>query len=232
MLAQRLRPNADPSALGPACAGTAQARVTRRARSVARASILLLAVCGGEAVGSAWRRRFLVVRHPLAPVGGDPCGHWGKSGLMGVVLVGPGGAFGPVAIRCLFFQAGQREMRRAVRKHPAPSGALRPSAVSRLSRSSLSQEAPSTIRCIETALSPLDKLRAKVRKRPAPSGALRRESIHFLRGEVKRQEAPSTIRCIETLCRDPESTRSTGQEAPSTTGRGPWARHRPRGRSG
>ena len=59
------------------------------------------------------------------------------------------GAFGPVAIRGPFPQAGQRTTRRGVGKHPAPSGALRPP--------------------VADCVGELD----HVGKHPAPSGALR-----------------------------------------------------------
>ena len=85
------------------------------------------------------------------------------------------GAFGPVAIRGPFPQAGQRTTRRGVGKHPAPSGALRPRGTELILFLWALREAPSTIRCIET--------------RPVHNSRL---SV-----EVSR-EAPSTTRCIET----------------------------------
>ena len=100
--------------------------------------------------GPAWPRRLLVAWSPWRPVGGDPCENWAKSGLMSGVRPDHRGAFGPVAIRGPFPQAGQRTTRRGGR------------------------EAPSTIRCIETELSASLLFGLKsVGKHPAPSGALR-----------------------------------------------------------
>ena len=143
---------------------------------------------------------------------------------MSDVRPGPRGAFGPVAIRAPFPQAGQRTTRRGVGKHPAPSGALRhyrselsfldscrreaPSTIRCIETSSNSlsarrlfrREAPSTIRCIETVVAPLlAVICLRVGKHPAPPGALR---LPVLLANVDGRwgrEAPSTIRCIETL---------------------------------
>ena len=150
--------------------------------------------------GPAWPRRLLVARSPWRPVGGDPCENWAKSGLMSDVRPGPRGAFGPVAIRGPFPQAGQRTTRRGVGKHPAPSGALRPH--ERVADGSQGygpgREAPSTIRCIETPRRLRPSGGRGVGKHPAPSGALRLSIVAQKIMLMVSREAPSTIRCIET----------------------------------
>ena len=148
--------------------------------------------------GPAWPRRLLVARSPWRPVGGDPCENWAKSGLMSDVRPGPRGAFGPVAIRGPFPQAGQRTTRRGVGKHPAPSGALRQLFPHTGELVSASREAPSTIRCIETWCAPWRGAAPGSREAPSTIRCIETHSDRKLLFESSR-EAPSTIRCIETL---------------------------------
>ena len=111
-------------------------RRARASRFVARACALVSEE-HSTAPDPHGRVDILAARTPWRPVGGDPCETWANPGSMSGVRPGPRGAFGPVAIRGPFPQAGQRTTRRGVGKHPAPSGALRQPNFQLLRRSSI-----------------------------------------------------------------------------------------------
>ena len=104
----------------------------------------------------------------------------------------------------------------AVRKHPAPEGALRHLLSDPEAKELLCQKAPSTRRCIKTSVDSWFNSSTAVRKHPAPEGALRLQKANPSKAyfEVRKHPAPEGALRLHTL--QPVLHTAGGQKAPST----------------
>ena len=145
---------------------------------------------------------------------GDASSRNEKSGNLASCLLVGGVLFGHWRSGTTFSLVTGGAIRRAVRKHRAPKGALRRrQRATLLRRRATHQKAPSAKRCIMTRVHGTRHSRtALVRKHRAPNGALR-PSTRVVETEQHQSESPSAKRCIKTCRRRPARTGSTRSES-------------------